>query len=104
MYNHEMNRAGMGSLRSLVGVLLVGVPIAGLLLFLAEDSPLVFGTSLAAITGIGLFWQQSRARMSRWRAALDAYADREITLAAIRDRRHQLKRLEHPSIPKRGAI
>jgi protein-S-isoprenylcysteine O-methyltransferase Ste14 len=36
----------------------------------------------AALTGlVGFTWQQSRARARRWKAALDAYADREIARA-----------------------
>lgn len=68
-------------------VLLIAASLGVVWLLLAEDSPLAFrlvAALLAGTVGIGTLWQQSRARARRWRAALDAYAEREIAYATER--------------------
>lgn len=69
-----------------VAVLLIG----GLWFFLADSAEdTVPAVAVVATTAIvGFTWQRSRARASRRKAALDAYAEREIARAAAR--RHQL--------------
>jgi hypothetical protein len=75
---------------SLVGSTLLGVAgpfVAGLIcwlwLILADVTPRKAGliaATLALAALAGVTWQQARARAEvRWRAALDAYAEREET-------------------------
>lgn len=59
-----------------------------LLLAVGVSEYVVAGAALGAVGA--LTWQQSRARAGRRRAALDAYAEREIARAA-----HSVQRRSH---------
>jgi hypothetical protein len=55
-------------------------------------APWVTGLALAAVTGV--VWHQSRARaQSRWQAALDAYAQRQIAKDRHRNAQKRLQAL-----------
>jgi hypothetical protein len=69
--------------------------IDGLRLLAADGSvwPLVLFGAVLVLAAVGLSWHRSLAR-SRWRAALDAYAERQITQERRRitlKRTHQRK-------------
>lgn len=68
----------------LAAALLVTGLIGGLWSLLSAEPGgyAVPAVAAAAMTGVaGFTWQQSRARARRWKAALDAYADREMARA-----------------------
>jgi hypothetical protein len=67
--------------------------IGGLWLVWADDpgwKAIPLAAALASTMAAGIMWQQSRARR-RWRAALDAYAERELSRQR---RRTALKRVQ----------
>jgi hypothetical protein len=64
------------------GATLTAGAITALWFFQAADSPsgfLLLAALLAATTGIGVLWQQARARTRKWEAILDAYAEWEMS-------------------------
>jgi hypothetical protein len=80
-------------------VLLVTGLIGGLWFLSAADSAGYAVPAVVAITAVVSFtWQRSRARARRRKAALDAYAEREIARAAARSGQfHRKRRLASPA-------
>src|SRR5262245_9539649 len=107
MKAHPISRSQLpfliSSVASWAAVPLIATSIAGLWLLLAEDSGWLFvllAAPLALTAVLGLLRQHARFRAAgRFRAALDAYAEREISrerrrrvLERLRMRRDDLSR------------